>query len=328
MGTANAQAEALPSGEAGRTITSKIPARLDRLPWSRWHWLIVVGLGTVWILDGLEVTIVGAIASRLSEKDALGISSSQIGFAATLYVIGACCGALFFGHLTDRHGRKLLFMVTLGVYLLATVATAFAPVVPVVRRLPLLHRRRHRRRVRGDQLRHRRVDPRPRARHHGPDDQRVLLDRDGNRRRAVAAAARQEPLQRRPGLAPGIRHRRRAGRGDPARPPHGPRVPALADDPRAREGGRADCRGHRAAGARVDRRGAHGAEGRDQDPAARVDQLRDDRQDRLQGLPAPHDLRAVAVHRPGVPLQTRSSSRTRLCCRPSTRSTRARSACT
>ncbi|MFL5842768.1 MAG: MFS transporter [Thermoleophilaceae bacterium] len=128
MGTAHAQAEALPSGgKAGRVITSKIPARLDRLQWSRWHWLVVVGLGTVWILDGLEVTIVGAIASRLSEKDALGISASQVGFAATLYVIGACCGALFFGYLTDRFGRKLLFMVTLGVYLVATVATAFAP---------------------------------------------------------------------------------------------------------------------------------------------------------------------------------------------------------
>jgi MFS family permease len=128
MGTVQAQAQALPAGgKAGRVIASKIPARLDRLPWSKWHWLVVVGLGTVWILDGLEVTIVGAIASRLSEKDALGISASQVGFAATLYVIGACCGALFFGHLTDRFGRKLLFMVTLGVYLVATVLTAFAP---------------------------------------------------------------------------------------------------------------------------------------------------------------------------------------------------------
>ena len=125
---AHAQADALPSGDnAGPTITSKIPARLDRLQWARWHWLVVFGLGTVWILDGLEVTIVGSIASRLSEKDALGISASQVGLAATLYVIGACCGALFFGHLTDRYGRKLLFMVTLGVYLAATVMTAFAP---------------------------------------------------------------------------------------------------------------------------------------------------------------------------------------------------------
>src|SRR3954452_16279594 len=110
-----------------KTVETRIPARMDRLPWSRWHWLVVFGLGTVWILDGLEVTIVGAIASRLSEKDALGISASQVGFAATLYVIGACCGALFFGHLTDRYGRKLLFMITLGVYLVATVLTAFSP---------------------------------------------------------------------------------------------------------------------------------------------------------------------------------------------------------
>src|SRR3954449_3974282 len=114
-------------GAAEETVRTKIPARLDRLPWSKWHWLVVVGLGTVWILDGLEVTIVGAIASRLSEKDALHISASQVGQAATLYVVGACLGALFFGHLTDRFGRKLLFMVTLGLYLIATVATAFAP---------------------------------------------------------------------------------------------------------------------------------------------------------------------------------------------------------
>src|SRR3954451_9953808 len=127
MGTAQAQAQALPSGKADRTVETNIPARLDRLPWSRWHWLIVIGLGTVWILDGLEVTIVGAIASRLQEKGALGLSASQIGLAATLYVVGACVGALFFGHLTDRYGRKLLFMVTLGLYLVATVATAFAP---------------------------------------------------------------------------------------------------------------------------------------------------------------------------------------------------------
>jgi len=121
-----------PGGADGdNTITTDVPARLDRLPWSRWHWTVVVGLGTVWILDGLEVTIVGNIAPRLSEKGAgLGVTASQVtGLAAALYVAGSCTGALFFGWLTDRFGRKKLFMVTLAVYLAATAATAlsFAP---------------------------------------------------------------------------------------------------------------------------------------------------------------------------------------------------------
>ncbi|MEU6541779.1 MFS transporter [Streptomyces sp. NPDC046859] len=112
--------------ESGRTITTDIPARLDRLPWSRWHWTIVIGLGTVWILDGLEVTVVGNIAPRLSEPGSgLPISSSQVtGMAAALYVAGACVGALFWGRLTDRWGRKKLFMITLAVYLAATALTA------------------------------------------------------------------------------------------------------------------------------------------------------------------------------------------------------------
>ncbi|MBN9179173.1 MAG: MFS transporter, partial [Microbacterium sp.] len=100
---------------------------MDRLPWSRWHWLVVVGLGTVWILDGLEVTIVGAIGGRLTEKSSgLGLTAAQIGQAAAIYVAGACVGALVFGYFTDRFGRKKLFMITLGLYLAATVATAFS----------------------------------------------------------------------------------------------------------------------------------------------------------------------------------------------------------
>ncbi|MEU5315907.1 MFS transporter [Streptomyces sp. NPDC021056] len=112
--------------ETGRTVTSNIPARLDRLPWSRWHWTIVIGLGTVWILDGLEVTVVGNIAGRLSEPGSgLPISSGQVtGMAAALYVAGACAGALFWGRLTDKWGRKKLFMITLAVYLAATALTA------------------------------------------------------------------------------------------------------------------------------------------------------------------------------------------------------------
>ena len=112
--------------EFGR-IETQVPARLDRLPWSRFHWLIVIGLGTVWILDGLEVTIVGSIASRLTEDGAgLKLTASQIGQAAAFYVGGACLGALFFGQLTDRFGRKKLFLITLLLYIAATVATAFA----------------------------------------------------------------------------------------------------------------------------------------------------------------------------------------------------------
>jgi MFS family permease len=110
-----------------RTIRTQVPARLDRLPWSRFHWHIIAGLGTVWILDGLEVTIVGSIAARLTQPGSgLGMTVSSIGTAAAVYVAGACCGALFFGQLTDRFGRKKLMMITLGVYILATVATAFA----------------------------------------------------------------------------------------------------------------------------------------------------------------------------------------------------------
>jgi MFS family permease len=104
-------------------VETQIPSRMDRLPWSGWHWLVVMGLGTVWILDGLEVTIVGAIASRLSEKEALGISEYQVAVGGTFYIVGAALGALFFGYLTDRLGRKKLFLASLGLYLVATVAT-------------------------------------------------------------------------------------------------------------------------------------------------------------------------------------------------------------
>ena len=109
-----------------RRITTKVPARLDRLPWSRWHWLVVVGLGTVWILDGLEVTIVGSIAAIWEEPGSgLSLSASQVGIAGAVYVAGACAGALFFGQLTDRW-RKKLFMITLAIYLVATILSAFS----------------------------------------------------------------------------------------------------------------------------------------------------------------------------------------------------------
>ncbi len=109
-----------------KAVRTNVPARMDRLPWSRWHWLVVVSLGITWILDGLEVTIIGAIGSQLKDPLTLHLTDLDIGFAATAYLIGEVVGALFFGRLTDKLGRKKLFMITLVVYLIATVATAFS----------------------------------------------------------------------------------------------------------------------------------------------------------------------------------------------------------
>jgi MFS family permease len=110
------------------TIKTRIPARLDRLPWARFHWIVIVGLGTAWILDGLEVNVVGSISSRIAEPGAgTGLTPADVsGWAASLYIAGACLGAIIFGQLTDRFGRKRLFMVTLSIYLLGTVLTALS----------------------------------------------------------------------------------------------------------------------------------------------------------------------------------------------------------
>jgi MFS family permease len=107
-------------------VTTDIPGRLDRLPWSRWHWTVVAGLGITWILDGLEVTVVGAIGSRLQDRTTLALTATQVGGAATAYLIGAVIGALGFGEATDRFGRKRLFLITLGWYITFTVGTALA----------------------------------------------------------------------------------------------------------------------------------------------------------------------------------------------------------
>jgi hypothetical protein len=103
-GAARARAKG-PESQATRTIRSNVPARLDRLPWSRFHRRVVIGLGAVWVLDGLQVTIIGAIAPRLTESgSAINLSTADVGTAGALYVAGACVGALCFGHLTDRFG--------------------------------------------------------------------------------------------------------------------------------------------------------------------------------------------------------------------------------
>jgi MFS family permease len=110
----------------GAWIETDVPERLDRLPWSRWHWLIVSALGVTWILDGLEVTLAGALGGVLKDPRALGLTDAQVGLSASSYLAGAVCGALLFGYATDRLGRKRLFYLTLLLYLCATALTAFS----------------------------------------------------------------------------------------------------------------------------------------------------------------------------------------------------------
>src|SRR5437867_7854037 len=100
-------------GSAVKPVRTNIPARIDRLPWTRWHWLVVIALGITWILDGLEVTIVGSIGSAIEDRETLALTAAQIGSAASAYITGAIAGALVLGHLTDRLGRKRLFLATL-----------------------------------------------------------------------------------------------------------------------------------------------------------------------------------------------------------------------
>ena len=105
---------------APKTVRSLVPARIDRLPWTRFHWLVVCGLGVSWILDGLEIQIVSLIAPILTDPQTLGLSNGQVGFLASMYLIGEVVGALVFGRLTDKLGRKKLFIITLAIYLIGS----------------------------------------------------------------------------------------------------------------------------------------------------------------------------------------------------------------
>src|SRR5919112_6706796 len=105
-------------------IRSLIPARIDRLPWSPFHTRMVVALGVAWILDGLEITVAGAVAAALTSDDTLGLSTAQVGLMATVYLAGEVVGALFFGSLADKLGRRKLFIITLAVYLIGSGLTA------------------------------------------------------------------------------------------------------------------------------------------------------------------------------------------------------------
>ena len=125
MTTLTAAATAASQAQAG-VIATDIPARLDRLRWGRFHTLVVIALGITWILDGLEVTLAGAVSPALKESHQLHFSNADVGLASSAYLAGAVLGAIFFGWLTDRLGRKRLFFITLAVYLIATAATVLS----------------------------------------------------------------------------------------------------------------------------------------------------------------------------------------------------------
>jgi len=114
------------SSQTSRVLETNIPARLERLPWGRFHTFVVIALGITWTLDGLEVTLAGAVSPALKESASLHFSNADVGLASSGYLAGAVLGALFFGWLTDRLGRKRLFFITLSIYLIATAATALS----------------------------------------------------------------------------------------------------------------------------------------------------------------------------------------------------------
>ena len=173
-------------------IETDIPARLDRLPWTRFHTLVVVALGITWVLDGLEVTVAGSIAGALQESPVLHFTAAEVGLVGSAYLVGAVTGAVLFGYLTDRFGRKQLFMVTLGHLPDGDGGDRIVLGFLELRRVPRSDRRRHRRRVHGDQLGDPGTDTGALSRPHRSRDQRQLLARRGigRRRRHRLSAAR------------------------------------------------------------------------------------------------------------------------------------------
>ena len=219
-------------------LRTDIPARLDRLPWSAWHWRVVIALGVSWLLDGLEVTVVGSLGPALQRPETLGLSAGQIGWAASAYIGGAVLGALYFGRLADKLGRKRMFLVTLVVYLIATVLTAFTWDIYFLRLLPFPDRLRHRRRVRRDQLGDRRADPGAAARARRSRDQRHVLDRRGDGGGLEHRSSQSGLHWRRMGLAHRLRARRHPGVRHSAGAAPCAGKSALADDARPLRGGR------------------------------------------------------------------------------------------
>ena len=194
------------SPDPGQLLSCDIPARLDNLAWSRWHWRVVLALGITWMLDGLEVTIVGALGSVLQEPETLGLTATQVGLVRQrLHRRRDRRARSLFGHLADRHGRKRLFLVTLALYVARDRRHRLLGRLLDLRGLPLLHRHGHRRRVRRHQLGDRRADPRARARRRRPGDQRQLLARHRARRGAELGAARSARARARLGLPRRVR---------------------------------------------------------------------------------------------------------------------------
>src|SRR5256714_5924648 len=109
------------------TFKPLVPARLDRLPWTRFHWRVILGLGAAWILDGLEIQIVATVGTVLQDNRTLHLTAADVGLLGSVYLLGEVVGALFFGWLTDRLGRRRLFLVTLTTYLLASGIAGFSP---------------------------------------------------------------------------------------------------------------------------------------------------------------------------------------------------------
>jgi hypothetical protein len=251
-GSTSSSASVLQAADAGRlrpiiacgmtVLRSDIPARLDRLPWSRWHWRVVIALGVAWVLDGLEVTLVGSIGAVLERPDTLGLTAGEIGLVG-LGVRGgrgdrrpalraahrpARAQEAVPGHAGGLHHRHA------GHGLLAQLR--------LLRAVPLRHGPGHRRRIRGHQLGHRRAHSGARARAREPGHQRQLLDRRGAGRRAQPGAARRARDRPGVGLARGLCAGRGAGGGHPAGAARRARKPALADGARPRRRGAAHRR--------------------------------------------------------------------------------------
>ena len=290
--------------ETGR-ITTDIPARMDRLPWAKWHWMIVIGLGTVWILDGLEVTIVGSLS------DALKVTEHGPGPHQLRHRQG-------WSHLRRRRVCRCPVLRTADRPVRSEEAVPDHPGClsrrhgahrvldepDLVLRLPRHHGCRHRRGVRRDQLRDRRADPRQVSGSHRHRHQRLVLGGGhGGGAHHHPAARSHDREQPGTGLAACLRTRRRARNRHPVRAQERPREPALAVHPWPRGRCREDRPRHRGNRRARDRQGPSERVGDPHDPPAKDHQPGHHRQDGLHALPQAHRALPGAVRRAGVSLQ-------------------------